>query len=61
LPWAGVFPETNNFTLAIDPLAKDPTASDTTLKTKHWDSCETIAADAVLITHTHLALTYEWF
>jgi L-ascorbate metabolism protein UlaG (beta-lactamase superfamily) len=52
LPWAGVFFETNNFTLAIDPLAKEPTASDTTLKTKHWGACENIEADVVLITHT---------
>jgi L-ascorbate metabolism protein UlaG (beta-lactamase superfamily) len=52
LPWAGVFLETNNFTLAIDPLAKDPTSSDGTLKSKHWGACERIIADAVLITHT---------
>lgn len=52
LPWAGVFLETNDFTVAIDPLAKDPTASDTTLKTRHWGIPETIAADVVLITHT---------
>ena len=52
LPWAGVFLETNNFMLAIDPLAKDPTASDTTLMTKHWGACEKSTADAVLITHT---------
>lgn len=54
LPWAGVFLETNDFTVAIDPLAKEPTASDTALKTKHWGACEKIAADAVLITHTRL-------
>jgi L-ascorbate metabolism protein UlaG (beta-lactamase superfamily) len=52
LPWAGVFLETNNFTVAIDPLAKESTTSDTTLKTKHWGACEQIAADVVLITHT---------
>src|ERR1700759_620722 len=50
LPWAGVFLETSNFTLAIDPLAKDPAASDAMLRTKHWGACEDIVADAVLIT-----------
>jgi len=52
LPWAGAFLETNNFTLAIDPLAKDPTSSDRALNTKHWGACEKLSADAVLITHT---------
>lgn len=51
LPWAGVLFETNNFTLAIDPLAKDPAASNPALETRHWGVCEKIAADAVLITH----------
>lgn len=52
LPWAGVLLETNNFTLAIDPLANDPTTSDAALKTRHWGACENIVADVVLITHT---------
>ena len=52
LPWAGVFLETDAFALAIDPLAKDPTASDKTLTTKHWGACEKISADAILVTHT---------
>src|SRR6202012_5220389 len=52
LPWAGLFLETNDFTLAVDPLANAPDASDTAPKIKHWGVCENIAADAVLITHT---------
>ena len=52
LPWAGVFFETNDFTLAIDPLAKSPVASDAALEPRHWGACEKLAADAVLITHT---------
>lgn len=52
LPWAGVLLETNNSTLTIDPLAKDPMGSDATLTTKHWGACEKIRADVVLITHT---------
>ena len=52
LPWAGVFFETNNFTLAIDPLANDPAAPGTTLEIKNWGACEKISADAILITHT---------
>ena len=52
LPWAGVLLRTDNFTLTIDPLAKDPIGSDLTLITKHWGACEEISADVILITHT---------
>jgi L-ascorbate metabolism protein UlaG (beta-lactamase superfamily) len=52
LPWAGVFLEANDFTLAIDPLSKNPDTSDTAVKIKHWGACENMAADAVLLTHT---------
>jgi L-ascorbate metabolism protein UlaG (beta-lactamase superfamily) len=52
LPWAGVLFETNNLTLAIDPVAGNPAAPNTAFETKHWGACEKIAADAVLVTHT---------
>jgi L-ascorbate metabolism protein UlaG (beta-lactamase superfamily) len=52
LPWAGLLLETNNFAVAVDPLAKAPSASDATLTTKHWGACERVTVDAVLITHT---------
>ncbi|HEY4276116.1 MAG TPA: MBL fold metallo-hydrolase [Rhizomicrobium sp.] len=51
LSWAGLFLETNDFTLAIDPPARGLDANEAAPKIVHWGVRETIAADAILITN----------
>jgi L-ascorbate metabolism protein UlaG (beta-lactamase superfamily) len=48
----GLYLETNDFTVAIDPHVDGQVIAGSNPAIKHWGACENIAADAVLITHT---------